>query len=275
MIAEKSGKFGKIIDFHVHAFPDKVADRAIEVLYTINKMKPVYDGTISGLISLIEQEGVDFAVIQPVATKASQVKGINDFAASHTDPRILSFGGMHPEWNDPAAEIERMISLGIPGIKIHANWQGVYADDPIMFPIYEAAQGRLIITFHAGEEPTPFDPQRATPERLRIVHENFPNLTINAAHMGGWMMWDECEEHLIGRDLYLDTSACFREYMPDGRMLSMIRRHGADHILFATDLPLARPSAEAQRLMELGLTDNELELILYRNAERLLGERVL
>ncbi|MHB9036265.1 MAG: amidohydrolase family protein [Armatimonadota bacterium] len=274
MTPEKSGKFGKVIDFHAHVFPDQVAERAIETLHAAYQIELAFDGTVSGLLSLMEQDGVDFAVVQPVATKAGQVKSINDWAASHTDFRIISFGGIHPDYEDVPGEIDRMISLGIPGIKIQANWQDVYVDDLKMFPIYEAAQGRLIIMFHAGEEPTPFDPQRATPERLRVVHENFPKLAMVAAHMGGYLAWDQSNEHLVGKNLYLDTSACFRQYMPDEQLLSMIRRHGAERVLFATDLPLARPSVEIQRLLEIGLTDDELELIFWRNAERLLKTKL-
>jgi hypothetical protein len=270
MLSKKSGRFEKIIDFHVHAFPDHIAERAIEALYTAYRVKPAFDGTISNLLHLMDEDGVVTAVVQPVATKPSQVTSINDWAASQTNERIVSFGGIHPDCEDIPAEIERIISFGIPGIKIQANWQDVFVDDPNMFPIYEAAQERLIVTFHAGEELTPFEPQRATPERLRIVHENFPRLTMVAAHMGGYQMWEQANEHLVGKEIYLDTSACFGRSLPDEQMLSMIRRHGAERVLFATDLPLARPAVEIQRLLEIGLTDDELELIMRRNSERLL-----
>lgn len=263
-----------IVDFHVHAFPDHVALSALDALYSAYRMMPVTDGTISGLTSMMERDKVSYAVIMPVATKASQVRGINDWAAAQTDPRLIVFGGIHPDFEDAAAEVDRIVSLGLAGIKIQANWQGAYVDDPLMYAIYEAAQGRLIVMFHAGDEHTKFDPLRATPDRLAKVRVDFPQLTMVAAHMGGYRMWDEVDEHLIGKDVYMDTSACFPHELPDERLLDMIRRHGADKILFATDIPLAKPGKEIARLAQIGLDDDELEAILWGNAKRLLGDRL-
>ncbi|MCL5105130.1 MAG: amidohydrolase family protein [Armatimonadetes bacterium] len=263
-----------VVDFHVHAFPDHVAPSALDSLFTAYGIRPVTDGTISGLLGLMEREGVSYAVVMPVATKPAQVKSINNWAASHTDPRIICFGGIHPDLDDPAEEIDRIVSLGLPGIKIQANWQDTYVDDPKMYPIYEAALGRLIIMFHAGDEPTEFEKQRATPERLARVHADFPGLTMVAAHMGGYRMWDDVEKHLIGKNIYMDTSACFPEDLPNERLVDMIRRHGVEKILFATDIPLAGPKSEIAKFEQLGLTDDELEMIFWKNAKGLLGDRV-
>lgn len=264
----------RIIDFHTHTFPDDVASRAIEALFTAYHFTPATDGTLSAQLKMMEETGVSYSVIQPVATKPAQVTGINNWAASHTDPRIISFAGMHPDYEDIAGEIDRIISLGIPGIKIQGNWQNVFVDDRSMYPIYEAAQGRLMIMFHAGAEIAPLDELKATPKRIYNVHKDFPNLTMIAAHMGGYLMWDESEEFLVGENIYLDTSASFREKLPDERFLKMIRRHGTERILFATDMPLISPKAEIERLCSIGLTDDDLEMILSKNAMRLLGDRV-
>ena len=263
-----------IVDFHVHAFPDHVAPSALNSLFTAYGITPATDGTVSGLREVMDRDGVDYAVVMPVATKPAQVTGINNWAASRTEPGIISFGGIHPDIEDPAAEIERIVSLGLPGIKIQANWQNTFVDDPRMHPIYEAAQGRLIIMFHAGDEPGQFEELKATPERLARVHADFPRLTMAAAHMGGYRMWDEVEKHLLGKDIYFDSSACFPEEISDERLLDMIRRHGVERVLFATDIPLSAPATEVAHLERTGLSDEELEMIFGGNAKRLLGDRV-
>lgn len=260
-----------IIDFHVHAFPDNVAPKAMEALFSTYNKKPATDGTISSLTSELSDAGVDLAVIQPVATNPRQVKSINNWASSHEEPNIISFAGMHPEYDDIQGEIDRIISLGLKGIKIQGNFQNIYVDAPYMYPIYEAAQGKLMMLFHAGAEIAPLTEDKATPKRLAKVHNDFPNLTIIAAHMGGYMMWDESEEYLIGKDIYIDTSACFENMISDERLLNMIRKHGADKVLYATDMPLGVPKKELARLQRIGLTDNELEQILGTNAMRLLN----
>ena len=263
-----------IVDFHVHAFPDAVAERAIDALLTAYKVPAVTDGTVGGLLAHMDKAGVAHSVIMPVATKPSQVRSINDWAAAQSRSRVICFGGIHPDCEDPAGEVDRIVELGLPGIKIQANWQGVYVDDPAMYPIYEAAQGRLIITFHSGEELAPFEEMRATPERIARVHRDFPRLTIVAAHMGGYRMWDDVEEHLLGKDVYFDTSACFARDLPDERLVDMIRHHGVQRVLFATDLPFGDPLVDIPRLQRIGLTDSELDTLFTKNARRLLGERV-
>ncbi|MGB9620731.1 MAG: amidohydrolase family protein, partial [Armatimonadota bacterium] len=209
------------------------------------------------------------------ATKPTQVRSINDWAAGRTEQGIICFGAIHPDYDDVQSEIERIISLGLPGIKIQGNWQGVCVDDPKMTPIYEATEGRLIVLFHSGEELAPFEDMRATPRRLAAVHREFPNLTMIAAHMGGYRMWDEVEDCLLGQDVYFDTSACFPKDLPDDRFLDFIRRHGAERILFATDCPFGDALDDIPRLMQLGLKDSELDLILSGNARQLLGDRIV
>ncbi len=264
----------RIVDFHVHVFPDEVAERALQALIGAYNWEPVTDGTRAGLAAHMQRSGVGCSIVQPVATKPAQVRSINDWASSHTDPRVISFGAIHPDYEDIQGEIDRIISLGRPGIKIQANWIGRYVDDPSMFPIYESAQGKLIFTFHSGDELTPFEDKKSTPRRLANVHRLFPDLTMICAHMGGYKMWDEVEEYLLGTGVYLDTSACFPGDMPDGQLLSMIRRHGVDRIVFATDSPFGDARADIPRLLGLGLTDDELERVFWRNAEALLGDRV-
>ncbi|MDH7602127.1 MAG: amidohydrolase family protein [Armatimonadota bacterium] len=259
------------VDFHVHAFPDELAQRALNHLVETYHVPAITDGTVSGLLKHMKSCGVSYSVIQPVATKPSQVKSINEWASSRKEPGIISFGAIHPDCENVAEEIDRIISLGLPGIKIQANWQGVYVDDARMYPIYEAAQRRLIIMFHAGKELAPTDEIRATPERLARVLRDFPHLTMIAAHMGGYLMWNEVEEHLLTKDVYFDTSACFCSDLPDARFLQLIRRHGAERVLFATDSPFGNAKNDIHRLLSLGLDDEELELIFWGNAKRLLG----
>lgn len=259
------------MDFHVHAFPDAVAEKAVAALSQAYGMQPVVDGTITGLKRLMDRAGIQSAVIQPVATKPAQVESINNWAASIADQRIVAFGSIHPDCPDIAGEIDRVVALGLPGIKIQANWQGVFVDDPKMYAIYEAAQGRLIVLFHAGAELVEFPEIKATPRRIANVIRDFPGLCAVAAHLGGYLMWDEVEDCLLGKNIYFDTSACYPHQLPDDRFLSMIRRHGVEKVLFATDLPLNDPVAEIARLESIGLTDHELSLVFSGNAHRLLG----
>jgi hypothetical protein len=50
-----------------------------------------------------------------------------------------------------------------------------------------------------------------------------------------------------------------------------MRGHGTDRILFGTDGPWTDAAAEIAELRALGLSADEVEAVLWRNAARLLG----
>lgn len=229
-----------------------------------------YDGTIAGLLAAMERSGVYRALVAPVATKPSQVVGINDWMASLGEPRIEPFGAMHPDFPDPAAEMERIAALGIRGIKLHSQHQGFTPADPRMMPIYEAATALgMIVLFHAGGYVARHDTE-ARPAELAAVLDKNPDLTCIMAHMGGYQQWDEVRRHLCGRDVYLDTAYVPRN-LPDGELLSLTRDHGIDRVLFGTDGPWTDAAAETAYLRGIGFTEAELEAICHGNAERLFG----
>jgi hypothetical protein len=71
-----------IIDFHVHCFPDDLAKRAIPKLEATAEITASFDGTIQGLKNSMSEADIDLSVIQPIATKPSQTKTINDWSAA-------------------------------------------------------------------------------------------------------------------------------------------------------------------------------------------------
>ena len=263
----------RVIDSHTHCFPDDLAERAICRLVSGYHVTPSFDGTIKGLIAQMDAVGIEASVVVPVATKESQVKPINDWAAGIRHPRVIPFGAVHPDLADLADEMARIKGLGLRGVKIHPNWQQFKPQDPAVFPMYEALVANdLIAYFHGGDELEKWpEPIVATPFAFSEVHRQFPNMRMVVAHMGGYLMWDEVEEYLIGKDVYFDVSACFPEYLPDERLLPMMRAHGMEKILWASDSPCSDPLSQLNRILSLPLTDEEKEMICWRNAVRLLG----
>lgn len=262
----------KVIDFHTHCFPDEIAPKAIDSLSKGYEIHTVFDGTINGLLKQMDIDGITASVIVPVATKPSQVEPINNWIAQVSSERIIGFGAMHPDYPDPEKEVARMASMGIKGIKFQPNWQGCRPDDQRMFPIYRAIEGsKLIALFHSGQELKPLPENLAPPEAFAEVHDRFPDMTMVVAHMGGYLMWDEVEKYLLGSDVYLDTSCSVPWALSDSRFVEMVRAHGIDKILFASDSPCSPASPQLQQILSLPLTDEEKEQIIWRNAARLLG----
>ena len=266
----------RIVDVHTHAFADEVAARATPALAEHGGVTPSYDGTVGGLIASMDRAGVAVSVVQPVATKASQVRTINDWAAALNRPdapsagRIVAFGAMHPDFEDPASEIARMASMGLPGMKMHPDYQEFVPTEPRLRPIYASVREHgLWMLLHAGGDIAAHTAY-GTPETYEKVLDEWLGLKLILAHMGGWMDWDASVEHIIGRDVYLDT-AYTPGRLPDAEFVALVRDHGAGRVMFGSDGPWADQEAEIARLKTTGLDDGELEGILGGNARRLLG----
>lgn len=259
-----------VVDVHTHVFPPAVAQRAVGSLIEGARLRPFYDGTVGGLLAQMDRSGVDVSVLQPVATRASQVQSINDWTASLASERLVPFGAMHPEFPEPETEIERMAALGIRGIKLHPEFQDFDPADPRMERVYRAAARHgLCILFHAGEDPA-YETVRGVPPTFKRLIAEHPELTIILAHLGGYQIWDEVTEHLLGERVYLDTAYTLG-HLPPEDVAAIIRGHGTDRILFGSDGPWTDAGAEVRELHELGLSSDELEAVLWRNAAELLG----
>ena len=262
-----------IIDFHTHAFNDKIAEKAIARLQAVAKM-PVYsDGRINAVDEVIKSGEIDKAVLLPVATKPTQQKIINDWAAEVKEnyPDIIPFGSVHPDAEDVFEELERVKSLGLHGVKFHPDYQDFFIDEERLFPIYEkCAELSLPVIFHAGWDPLSPDLVHAVPKASATVHKKVPEMTMILAHLGGYRLWDEVEEYLVGLDnVYLDTAVIAGAIEP-AQFERICRNHGTDKILFATDFPWHKASMERELIESTSLSDEDKKKILGENAEKLL-----
>jgi predicted TIM-barrel fold metal-dependent hydrolase len=260
-----------IIDIHAHAWPDAVAAKAVPALVEAGDgLIARYDGTVSGLLVQMVATGVSVSVIQPVATRPSQVASINDWAAGQASAQVVPFGAMHPDLEDAPAEIARMRALGVRGFKMHPEHQSFAPDDPRMGAIYEAAvEHSMIVFFHAGADvihPT----VHGTPASFAATMDAWPKLTAVLAHLGGFREWAAVSEHIAGRDVWLDTAYCIG-HLPDDELVALVRAHGPERVLFGSDGPWTDPAAEIAHLRGLGFGERDLEGILGGNAARLLG----
>ena len=257
-------------DFHTHVFPDKIAQKATENICAFYDVQNGFAGTPQTLLQLGKQAGVTSFLLLPVAMKASQVRHINRFAAEETalHPEFVSFGALHPQVEDLQGEIDYLTQSGLRGVKVHPNMIRVAIDDPSMLPIYEAIEGKLPIMLHTGDPRMDF----SHPARLRHVMHMFPRLQVFAAHLGGWSVYDEALEALGDTNCMVDMSSSMSFLQPE-EIVRYIRAFGTDRVLFGTDFPIWDPRVETERFLRLPLTDDEKEIIAYRNAERVLGIR--
>ena len=268
-----------IIDFHTHTFPDEIAERTIHKLEAAAGIHARVNGTLAGLKTSMKQAGVDYSVILPVVTKPSQFDTINQCAAAmNGSDQIISFGGIHPNNTDIPDKLAYIRQLGLPGIKLHPDYQKVHINDERYLKLITAAVDLgLLVIIHAGidvglPEEVHCPPEEAV-QMLCYVEEHAKDpasAKIILAHTGGWKQWDAVEELLVGKPVYFDLAYTFG-FISESQLLRIIQNHGADRILFATDSPWNDQAEDIHALQQLPLTQEEQAAILGENAARLLG----
>ena len=260
-----------LVDFHIHAFPDEIAERAISTLIG-NAHIPCYtSGTIGDTRRLLAEQKTDVGVLLPIATKPAQQSKANTWAAEQSGNGVISFGTVHPDAPDVADELRRIKSLGLKGIKLHPDYQVSFLFEEKMKPIYRLCEElKLPVVIHMGHDPVSPLVRHAMPYHLAAVGEAFPGLKIIGAHLGGMYAWEEVLYDLCGRkNIWLDTAYLAGEI--DARLMTaIIKKHGAEKILFASDCPWHPPQMERELIETLPLSDAEKERIYWMNAAELL-----
>lgn len=284
-----------IVDIHTHTFPDKIADRAVDSLSNKAHIVPHSSGTINGLITSMEIAGIDISVVMPVATSAEQVVKINDSSIRNNEKyydnstaphKVLSFGCMHPEFEDYKNELKRLSQNGIKGIKIHPVYQGTDIDDTKFLNIIDcAAQNNLIVLTHAGLDVGFPGIVHCSPKMCRNVIDIIGDFKFILAHMGGWENWDEVPDMFTGTCAYLDTSFSSESLDPlsdgywDDKDITMLNTYhykdiiqafGSDRILFGSDSPWTDQRRSVKFIKALDLTATDIDNILGQNALKLL-----
>lgn len=237
---------------------------------------PCTDGSYESLLHRMDEAGVDRSVVLPIATKPAQTETINRTAAlvnAQYGGRLISFGSVHPA--DPTAPdtVARLAEAGFRGIKLHPQFQGVDLDAPECLAVLRAARDNgLCVVTHAGRDIGLPPPVRCTPAMILRVLDRLPDLSLVAAHLGGWMMWDEAADLLAPSPVFFDTAFLSR-FLPPDRARDIIIAHDPARALFGSDCPWEDPAVTAAYVRGLGLSDALCADVLGKNAEKLLFSR--
>ena len=262
-----------LIDFHTHAFPEKIAARAIETLaHEAGGLDPQTDGTLASRKAQMGLDGVDISVVHSIATNPRQQHNVNSYAIEmDREDGIVAFGSVHPDAPDALEELERIRAAGLKGVKLHPEYQCFYADDEKMKPIYrKISQLGLITLFHAGHDYGFAPPYHCMPRHL-LGALKWLDGPVVAAHWGGVGCGVEVLETLCGQEgLYFDLSFGY-SMMPRSIAQQIVDKQGPDRLLFASDMPWHRPAWELRLLNSLDISDSDREKICFRNAQRLLN----
>ncbi|MCL2634372.1 MAG: amidohydrolase family protein [Oscillospiraceae bacterium] len=265
-----------VFDAHTHIFPDKIAERASAGIGEFYDMPMKYDGSVATLMQLCRRVAASLnnsvigCMVCSVATRPEQVISINDFisdAVHESDGFFTGFCSLHPDMteNELDSELNRVIALGLKGVKLHPDIQKFEADGKAAYRIYEAIDNRLPLLIHAGDSRFSY----SSPKKIRKALEQFPDMTVIAAHFGGWSEWDDAVHELTGHEnLYVDTCSSLYTIKPE-KAREYITVFGEDRVLFGTDYPMWDISDELELIDKLNLSPSVKEKILYKNARKL------
>ena len=237
-----------IVDFHAHAFPDALAERAIGQLEHGGGVKAFLDGKVASLLASMDAAGIETSVICSIATKPEQSGPILKWSSQIASERIVPMASIHPKDPDPIGKARQAAEAGLCGIKLHPYYQDFDLDDETLFPFYRTLDELgLIVVCHTGFDFAFARDRKADPVRIVRVLDRVPGLRFVATHMGAWDDWEEVEKHLVGKPITMDVSLSL-ELLGRTRAREMILGHPADRILFGSDSPWAS-QAETLRLV--------------------------
>jgi predicted TIM-barrel fold metal-dependent hydrolase len=263
----------QIVDIHVHAFPDALAERAVTHLEKEGDAKAFLDGKIASLLTSMDQAGIGCAVVCSIATKPDQFAPILNWSRQIASERIVPLPSIHPKGPDPVGKARLVAQAGLLGIKLHPYYQDFELDDPALFHFFRVLeQMGLLVVCHTGFDFAFPRERKADPVRIVRLLDKFPSLRFVTTHTGAWEDWEEVERHLLGKPIYMEISMSL-DRLGSKRGRELLSAHPADRILFGTDSPWAS-QAETLRLVRALALDPERERrLLGENARALLAFR--
>jgi len=283
------------IDAHTHAYTEAdlgaIKERHAVLDVSLAQDSPHrwrfhHKGDLAGLAQAEEEAGVGAFVLLPVANRPEKVGSMNRWAckAARDHPGLIPFATLHPQAESPLTDLAEALALGLKGVKLHTIVQRFTLNEEKSLKLIEAVDAAglplLIDTLHGpgllaakphlahlGEE---FSPFATTPDQIVQVASRFPGLKIIAAHLGCLYGWDLVEPLFGQSNVCFDLSFVDRLLTPD-EALSLIRRKGAERVLWGTDSPWREIRPAREWFEALALSQEEKRLIAAGNLTDLLG----
>ena len=195
------------------------------------------------------------------------------FAAAHRDVVHCATLFAEPE---SASYVTEALEAGARLFKVHVQVGGFAPDDPVLDAAWAALERAGVpVVIHAGSRPLPG--AHTGPDAIGAVLARHPRLAFVIAHMGmpEYDAFADLAEQY--ENVHLDTTMFATGFLdgpsvwPDG----YLQRLGAlqERIVLGSDFPnIPYPYArQLSALADLGLGDDWMRSVLWRNGARLLG----
>jgi predicted TIM-barrel fold metal-dependent hydrolase len=279
----------KPVDAHVHLFPPEFVVQRDDLIARDPWFAEAFASPRARMIGedelLASMESAGFAMSIAVGWPW-QDQGLcrehnaylADVARRHGE-RIAWLGIVNPAGLDATAEIERCVGAGAVGIgEVNADAQRFDWAEPgkIAFALETVRALGVPMMIHTSEPVGHSYPGKgtATPDRLIVMLEAFPDVRFVMAHWGGGLPFYELmpEIRAITRNVVYDSAAS--TYLYDFSIFPVLEQLvGPERILFGSDYPVLAQRRFMNRVLESGLSDEAIPLVLAGNANRVYGVR--
>ncbi len=216
------------------------------------------------LIKNMDHAGIDLAIACPMDRYlAVYNREGNEFIAgavrSHPD-RLMGMASVNP-WFGKAAceELERALSDGLSGLKLHPVLQGFRLSDPIVYPLLEIAnKADVPVYVHTGTAGI------AEPFQALGLALDFPCINFIMGHAGASDYYNDTVRALeFAQNLYIESSrngpANFCHWQINGAV---------DRVIFGSNAPEYHQDIEILNILDVFTDTAEREKIFEKNIRR-------
>ena len=227
-------------------------------------------------LRVMDENGIVRAVVlaeySPATTGIASHEQLLDYCAASS--RLIPFANINPFlFHRPEREFERLLKLGVRGLKLCPTYQFFCPNDQMLVPLYQVAQEAGVpVLVHTGTSMFPGSRLKyGDPLFLDDVAVDFPELRLGMCHGGRGFWYAEAFALLrFHKNLYIDIAG-----LPPQKLLDYYPEleRCPDQFLFGSDWPgLPRTVAEnAEAVARLKISSETKEKILRGNAHRFLG----
>lgn len=253
----------RVIDAHVHLDPAN----GISARQAVDR-----------LVAGLDKAGVQRAVVLHLESQPWSINEVADALARH-QPRLKGMVNIHPFTAGAAKLLRRAVrELGYSGLKLHPRLQRYPIEDRRTIALVRAAGDLgvpvVIDAFPDGD----WLLQGFDPLAFARLARACPDARIVAAHMGGHHVLDLMMIAKRAPNLFFDTSYALLYYRTSsvpGDMAYAMRSLRFSRVFYGSDYPDRTLDesldASLRVFKDNGITGNDLERILYRNAEEFFG----
>lgn len=229
-------------------------------------------GSVELYLSQIEAAGIEAGVVVPGGMV--DVRRLTDYVTGRADPSsdppdneyVEDATRVHPELvpfycANPHADgaVEALLAAfheGSRGLKLSPLSHRFSFSARAVLELVECAESfGLPVYSHVLYNPG------ASTEKFVSLAKQFPSVPFILGHMGFGPADSDAIQAAVELDnLFLETSG--------GNTLHIrlaIEKAGASKVIFGSEFPLSHPKVELEKVFCLGLSDTELERVLYKN----------